>query len=105
MTFTDERNGAENRHIRGRFFDADGMPIGPDFKVNSDVGGRQNHSAVATNRSNAFVVAWQDNRSGQYDVRARGILRSETEYIQEFTVNNDVIGQQRFPRVAVIPPT
>ena len=44
--------------IRARLFNADGMPVGNDFVVNSTTAGDQTDVAVAALPDGHFVVTW-----------------------------------------------
>lgn len=46
--------------IYGRYFDAEGLPDGGEFRVNSYVTGGQFGPAVAGNDSGEFIVVWTD---------------------------------------------
>jgi hypothetical protein len=51
--------------VFGQSFDALGLPIGPEFRVNSHTTGSQNHPAVAYASGGRFVVAWtSDGQDG-----------------------------------------
>jgi len=70
VTWDDTRAG--NWDVYGQRYDADGSPVGQNFKVNDDVGSTHQHgSGVAVNRYGEFVVVWTDGRSGEDDVYAR----------------------------------
>jgi len=104
-TWQDDRDG-NAPNIRARLFGLDGSPIGDDLRVNSTTSGRQLFPAVGNNRGGAYVFVWQDDRSGNNDVLARGLLGDDakTESISETTMNDVTSGQQRMPRVAMVPP-
>jgi hypothetical protein len=46
------------RDIHAQRFDASNQPLGPEFRVNTFVGGDQLWPAVAANAAGGFVVAW-----------------------------------------------
>ncbi|MCJ7508939.1 MAG: T9SS type A sorting domain-containing protein [candidate division Zixibacteria bacterium] len=67
VVWTDSSNG--NYDIYGRRFSSIGTPLASSFKVNGDAGSSSQISPdVARNPAGSFVVVWQDNRSGNYDI-------------------------------------
>jgi len=51
-----------NEDIFAQRFDANGQPVGGEFRVNDDPNGRQLHPKVAMGKTGSFVIVWEDNR-------------------------------------------
>lgn len=52
-----------------RKYDSDGLPVTDPLLVNDDgTGADQRHPVIGMDRSGNSVVAWEDNRTGQYDI-------------------------------------
>jgi hypothetical protein len=54
-----DAESASYREIFARLYDAAGVPLGPEFQVNTYTTGRQQYPAVAMNASGGFVVVWE----------------------------------------------
>jgi len=67
VVWQDERN--DDWDIYAQRYAADGTPIGSNFKVNDDQGSaRQWVPAVAMDAVGNFVVVWEDERNGDWDI-------------------------------------
>ncbi len=73
-----------------------------DRTVNSRSGGEQVNPAIASSRTGASVVAWQDDQDGNgyYQILARAFDPSGCGVVQDFTVNTVASGQQINPAAA-----
>ncbi len=70
--WTDYRNDAgprENPDVYARLFTGSG-PIGTDFSIPTVVSGKELYPSV-TSVGDSFLVVWQDNRSGLYQIYGR----------------------------------
>ena len=67
VCWVDKRNSEED--IFAQRFDSNGNPIGANFKV-SDIfeNSAQKYPTIALKSDGKFVIAWQDNRNGDYDI-------------------------------------
>jgi hypothetical protein len=91
--------------VFGQRYAGSGVPIGPEFRVNSYTFGYQYHPAVASDFSGNFVVVWQDGTVGGGGAPFRGIFgqrydSSGAPVGPEFQVQGDTAGFQGFPAVA-----
>lgn len=76
-----EKKGSEPDIWAQRFSD-DGTAIGENFKVNDDVGTTyQQCPAIAISEGGEFIIAWEDNRNGDWDI-----------YFQRYTWDGTAIG-------------
>ena len=58
--------------VFARLLDADGAPLGAEFRLNSRTAGYQNRPAVAANEAGEFLVAWQGSFEEVLDSRIWG---------------------------------
>lgn len=95
--------------IRGRRFDADGMPLGTELLINTYTTGTQSHPSVAVDllgkvgEAGDFLVTWQSSTfdgSGSSEIVARHYTASGSPSAGEFQVNSTIVGEQSYPAVA-----
>lgn len=80
VVWMDNRNG--NYDIYGQRFDANGLALGANFRVNDDIGNSyQGYPSVTLDVWGNFYVAWEDKRNGCTDI-----------YLQKFDHNGNPIG-------------
>lgn len=94
--------------VQGRIFDANGVPLGPDFQVNTYTPGVQDRPRVAFGSGGDFVVVWQSAGSGGSDtsaesVQARTFDAAGVPLGDQFQVNEYTTGAQDRPVVAPDP--
>ncbi len=89
--------------IFAQIFDPDGKKQGDNFLINSEqTGGNQQEPAVACMKgSDLFVVVWESDKSGDWDIHCQvydinGNPKSDLFIVNKYTPEN-----QQFPRVAV----
>lgn len=88
--------------IFGRLFDAAGVPLGPEFQVNTTDPGEQREPKTAASGLGTYIVVWED-RAGdaeETDVHARRYDKSGAPLGPEFRVNLTGAGDQVLPAVA-----
>jgi hypothetical protein len=90
-TWADERNGpTTGRDIYAQRYDASGLVLDTNFRVNDDAGSDwQNQPVVAMDGSGRFIVAWTDGRNVGYDIYAQRYNSSGTAQGPNFKVNDD----------------
>ena len=88
--------------IFGQRFAANGAPLGPEFRVNTDTTGHQYHPAIASNEGD-FVVVWQDAGPGPPGpgIFGQRFNFSGTPLGPQFRVETYTTGLQAAPAVAV----
>jgi hypothetical protein len=97
ITWEDERNG--NLDIYAQRYNSLGLPIGSNFKVNSDAGGAaQEDPACAMDDSGRFVITWKDLRKGNPDIYAQKYNSSGAPLDTNYLVSNPPWGS--FDQVA-----
>lgn len=97
----DPQDGSGNAVI-GQRFDAEGVPIGGGFRINSFTTGDQHSPAVAADGQGGFVVVWQsDSQDGAgWGVFGQRYDASGLPLGGEFQVNSYTFEDQERPSVA-----
>ena len=99
VVWTDGRYG--NDDIYGQMYNNVGDPIGSNFNVSDDPGSySQNSPDVARSPAGSFVVVWQDNRNGNYDIYAQRYNAAGTAQGGNIIVENGSANQTS-PSVAM----
>ncbi len=84
--------------IKARIFDQEGLPLGPEFTVNTADAVHQQSSQAIGLPGGGFVVHWHDTggtSGGDPNVRAQMFDGSGAKLGSEFTVNTTLPGTQR----------
>ena len=89
--------------IYARLYNASGVPLGAEFRVNTTTPGNQRYSSVAMDLSGNFVVTWTstDQDGGGDGVYARLFNSAGAPAGGEFRVNTFTTGDQRYSAVAM----
>jgi hypothetical protein len=70
VVWEDERNG--NSDIYAQFFNPSGSAQGDNFQINDDVGNLSQHNpAAVVDGKGDFIITWEDERNGNYDIYAQ----------------------------------
>jgi hypothetical protein len=93
--------GGTLSEVKGRLFDASGIPVGAEFLLNTTVAGAQSQPAVAANPAGGFVAAWRsDPNSG--DIYAQRFDSAGAKVGGEFIVNSTTAGSQGAASVTIL---
>jgi len=85
--------------VFGRLYDASGNG-GTEFQVNTLTTSDQSDPSVSALQDGGFVVAWNSNQGGDYDIYARRYTSAGTATeTEEFIVNTTTTGSQLTPSV------
>lgn len=92
--------------VLGQRFDPDGLPVGPEFQVNSYTTGRQYYPDVNVSADGGFLVAWCSNGSfgdddSELSIQARRFDSGGVPTGPEFQLNSYTTGYQRDPDLAL----
>jgi len=96
------------RGIFGQRFTDTGVPIGPEFHVNTYTTSQQRRPRVASDATGSFVVVWESDHDGSGGAQAGGIFgqryaASGAALGGEFRVNTYTTGNQLLASVAAGP--
>lgn len=95
MVWEDEREG--NKDIYGQKIGADLFILGENFKVNSTTdGSEQQNPVISLNDSGEFVIVWEDDRNGNWDIFAQrfdfwGLPAGENFQVNELSAGTDAV--------------
>jgi hypothetical protein len=82
--------GTTDYQIFAKRYSSSGSELGPKFKVNDNVGpADQEYPAVAIDSGGNFVIAWQDQRNGNYDIYTQRYSSTGSPIGSNFKVNDD----------------
>lgn len=98
---------ASGSSIKAQIFDPNGVKIGVEFLVNTEVGGNQNLAQILALPNGTFVVVWQDisGTLGDADsnsIKAQIFDASGQKMGPEFLVNTGTAGGQTNPTIAMV---
>ncbi len=101
ITWDDYRSGDHDVYVQR--YDFSGAPLGPNLKVNDDVGSSdQGNPATEMDGSGGFVITWDDYRNGNCDVYAQIYDAAGNPLGSNFAVNDDPgTADQHSPAVAM----
>ncbi|MCA9094949.1 MAG: cadherin-like domain-containing protein, partial [Planctomycetaceae bacterium] len=89
--------------ISARRYNADGVPQGPEFQVNSFTTGSQTAPSIAINPAGDFVITWmtEDQNLEAYDIHAQRFNSLGVPQGLEFQVNTYTTSYQFNPAIAM----
>jgi hypothetical protein len=87
--------------IFGRLFDSSGVPLGPEFMVNTTYPGEQRAPKTAADALGRFIVVWEDRQADAEgtDIHARRYDATGSPISDEWRVNTTAAGDQLYPEV------
>jgi len=60
--------GGSYDEVFGQRYASSGLPLGPEFRVNTNIVDRQHSGTVASSPAGNFVIAWAGGQPGSYDI-------------------------------------
>jgi len=88
-------NGTGNfSAIEGQRFDANGVRVGTEFRINTSTAGYRGSPSVALYSNGSFVVVWTEPDSSYYGITGQRFNASGVKVGAEFQVNNYTTGYQ-----------
>lgn len=101
IVWQDDRNG--NSDIYAQRYNSNCAAQDTNFKVNADVGAAcQQRPSVAMEGSGGFIIVWQDDRDGNFDIYAQKYNLNCTLKDTNFKVNSDIDTSDQFgPSVSI----
>ena len=96
------QDGSSGSAIEGQRYDANGMPVGTEFQVNSYTTSSQSNPIVSHAADGSFVVVWQSNGQDGLGYATEGQRYDDAGAPagNEFQVNTYTTGYQGFPSIA-----
>jgi len=100
ITWEDKRNG--NFDIYAQHFDSTGHRLQGNFRVDNDTQNKsQNHPVVAMSETGNFVIAWEDNRTDNWNIFAQCYDFNGIALTTNFKVNEEVgTDYDRMPEIS-----
>ncbi|MEW6536806.1 MAG: hypothetical protein AB1454_14445 [Candidatus Auribacterota bacterium] len=89
---------ASEYDIHARFTVSDGVPAGNEFIINQNTLYDQERPCAAS-VGGSYLVVWQSNVNGNYEICARLVSGDGTFLSDEFKVNTYTVNAQRYPEV------
>jgi hypothetical protein len=91
--------------IYGQRFDAEGMPSGAEFPINSDTDGNQNDPVIACSGEGDHLAAWKHRRadSSGTDIHGRRFDSAGVAAGDEFQINETAVEGREHPAAAAVP--
>ncbi len=89
-----------NWGVYGQQFGAAGNRVGGEFLVNATTANTQQNPAVAMDAAGNYVVAWEGNQAGSWDVYAQRFGAAGNRLGGEFVVNTTTANAQQSPSAA-----
>lgn len=88
ITWRDGRNGSGDIYCQR--YASSGSTQGINFLVNDDAGSSSQYDpGIGTDDCGNFVITWQDDRNGNYDIFAQRLLSDGNRQDMNFRVNDD----------------
>lgn len=84
--------------VFGRLFDVNGVAKGPQFQLSTTSLGDQRDPSVCMDYVGNFVCTWEDNSSGDFDVKIRRFDRHGVPLSGEITANTNLVGDQTYAK-------
>jgi len=105
VVWDDYRNDTLHPDVYAQRYDTAGQATGPNFRVNDSISGKSfSAPRVAFDRQGNFLVCWNDNRNGSYDICAQAFDPNGQRIGQNSRINTDVGSTDQItPYVAFSP--
>lgn len=101
VTWQDDADGNATFQVRARGFTPSYVQRFAAKTINTVAAGQQQNPAIAMAGNGDYVIAWEDDREGSWDIASRGFLADETQRFAQFVDNTTTVGQQRAPDIAM----
>lgn len=97
-----ENNYQISRHIYAQLYDKNRDPVGNNIQVNDNTVSNHIFPDVAMDDNRNFVIVWQEERSGQYDIYAQRFNADGNPLWGNFKVNDETNStNQMHPAIAM----
>lgn len=95
ISWTSDSQDTSGNGIYAQIFQSDRSKQGGEFRVNETVVGSQEMSKSLATDDGGFVVSWDSNQNGNYDIFCRKFNPSGANIFGERIVNTYTVGDQR----------
>jgi hypothetical protein len=104
VTWRSFEAGSSSFDIRGRVYDANGVPDGDDFIVNTTTTDEQGQTTTAGLSDGRFIVSWRSFEAGSssFDIRCRMFDANGVPVGDDFIVNTTTADEQGQPSITVL---
>jgi hypothetical protein len=106
-SFVSAGSDTDGQSVQARVYDANGVPLGAEFQVNTYTPEAQTFPEIAVDAAGDFVVAWHSTGSSTDlnggEIRARLYTPAAIPLGDDFQINTYTTGRQQFPEVAMDP--
>ncbi|HEY9621167.1 MAG TPA: right-handed parallel beta-helix repeat-containing protein [Crinalium sp.] len=101
ITWQSELQDGSEYGIYGQTYNADGVPLGSEFRINTYGTTSQNRPAVAPLNDGGFVATWTSygQDGDNYGIIAKRFSATGTPVGDEFVVNSQTAGEQITPQI------
>ena len=89
--------------VFGQRYDSSGVPLGPEFQVNTYTTNYQEKAVVAADSAGNFTVVWPSFDGSAYGIVGQRYANTGAPLGSEFRVNSYTTGVQFYPALAVEP--
>jgi Ca2+-binding RTX toxin-like protein len=104
VTWTDWGNDGSNRGVFAQLYDANGLPLGNEFQVNTWETNDQAASKVQGLPDGGFVIVWHSYGVGgipNHDISGQRYDAASNKVDGEFIVNNPTGSDQTYPSIDI----
>ena len=102
VVWTSNTQDGASLGVFGQRYSNAGVPLGPEFRVNTYTTGAQYLASVSSDGAGDFVVVWNSNgQEGNLSIFGQRYAFNGVPLSGEFRVNTFTTGDQAFPSVAV----
>ncbi len=83
-------------------YDAGDVPVSGEMNINIDIAGTQDAPAVAALGNNGYIIAWEGNEAGDYDIYTQRYDGNNQAIGAQLVVNTTAVGDQLSPDITVL---
>ncbi|NET08656.1 MAG: hypothetical protein F6K16_28965 [Symploca sp. SIO2B6] len=101
VTWVSSGQGSADTDIYAQRFNAEGIPMGEEFKANTDSASFQSNPGVSFDGNGNFTIVWQQWGDGSdYGVYGQRFDSDSNRIAEEFRINSHISHRQSHPTIA-----
>ena len=100
ITWSSDGQDGSGWGVYAQQYNSSGGTVGGEFQVNTTTSGDQEYSSVYVDPGGDFTIAWSDDSSGTWNVKAQEYDSSGNAAGGEFVVDTTAGGNQWYPSLA-----